>query len=118
MSDLSGIAQNQIGRNMQQLVNPLFWVAEFAVFGFAYIALFFFWRYVPRQVRATAMAVSGLWLLAMLGTGVLREVRIFSELSALLLLVIALGVQGWSEKDPCGAVRNGSCSLFGGDRST
>jgi hypothetical protein len=98
-----GFAQNQIHENVHQLVNPLFWASELAVFGFAYTALFFFWKYVPQQVRATAMVISGLWSMAMLVTGILREVRIFSELSALLLLVIALGVHGWCERETLAA---------------
>jgi uncharacterized membrane-anchored protein len=49
-------------------------------------------------VRLTVLAVCGLWIAMMAMTGVLREVRIFSELSALVLLVVGLGVHGWLEE--------------------
>ena len=93
-----GMPQNQLSLNLHQLTNPLFWLSEASVFGFAYVATILFWRYVPGQVRLTVLAVCGLWIAMMAMTGVLREVRIFSELSALVLLVVGLGVHGWLEE--------------------
>ena len=97
-ANCEGMAQNQLRENLRQFPNPLFWLSELSVFGLAYAAAIVFWRYVPRQVRVTAIAVYGLWLAGMMVAGILREVRIFSELSALLLLVVALGIHGWLEE--------------------
>jgi uncharacterized membrane protein len=94
-SSCGEMTQNQFSENVRQMFNPLFWLSESAVFGFAYVGLFLFWRFVPVRVRVTSIAVFALWGAAMLAAGVLREVRIFSELSAVVLLVIGSGVHGW-----------------------
>ncbi len=91
----SGAMQNQVLENLHQMKNPLFWLSETAVFGFAWVAAVLVWRYVPRRMRWLAVAVYALWLGEMSVVGVLREVRVFSELSALLLLVIATGLREW-----------------------
>jgi hypothetical protein len=91
------MAQNQLVNNLHQLPNPLFWLSELSVFGYAYIAAIVFWRFIPVRVRVTSMAVFALWLSVMTIAGVLREVRIFSELSALLLLMVGLGAHRWLE---------------------
>lgn len=87
--------ENQFTENLHQLVNPLFWMSEVAVFGFAYVAAVVLWRYVPITIRVTSIAVGSLWIGAMFMAGVLRELRIFSELSPLLLLAVGTGLQGW-----------------------
>ena len=87
--------ENQLRENLHQMVNPLFWLSETAVFGFAWVAAVLFWRYVPRALRWTMVLVSLGWVAEMAMVGVLREVRIFSELSGVLLLVVASGVRGW-----------------------
>jgi hypothetical protein len=92
------MSQNQLRENLLQMRNPLFWVSEVSIFGFAWIAAVAFWRYVPARVRVMSATVFLLWFFAMTVAGVLREVRIFSELSALLLLVVGLGVHGWLEQ--------------------
>ena len=92
------MAQNQMAENIHQLLNPLFWVSELSVFGFAWVAVILLWRFVPWNVRATSIVIFVLWSVAMTVTGVLREVRIFSELSAVAFLVIGLGVRGWLEE--------------------
>ncbi len=96
-SECIGTVQNQLTNNLHQLTNPLFWLSELSVFGFAYVGAILFWRFVPIHVRVMAVAVYALWIGAMSFSGILREVRIFSELSALVLLVVALGVHGWLE---------------------
>jgi hypothetical protein len=97
-SSCGAMAQNQLSENLRQLPNPLFWLSESAVFGFAYVAVILFWRFIPMRVRITSTAVFALWSVAMLKAGILREVRIFSELSAVVLLAIGLGVHGWLQE--------------------
>ena len=92
------MAQNQLHENLHQLPNPLFWLSESSVFGFAYVAAIIFWRDIPRRLRITGLVVYGIWLAGMMVVGVMREVRIFSELSALLLLMVASGVHRWLER--------------------
>lgn len=97
-SSCGGMTQNQFSENVHQMFNPLFWLSESAVFGFAYVAAILFWRFVPVRVRVTSIAVFVLWGAAMTVVGILREVRIFSELSAVVLLMIGLGVHGWLQE--------------------
>jgi hypothetical protein len=52
-------------------------------------------------VQRTVLAVYALWIVGMMMVGVLREVRIFSELSSLILLLVGLGVRGWLEEQNC-----------------
>lgn len=92
-----GMLEDQVAGNLRQTADPLFWLSELSVFGFAYVAAILFWKYVPKQLRITSFGVYVLWVTAMCFAGVLREVRIFSELSALLLLVVGTGVHGWLE---------------------
>lgn len=94
-SGCTGQAQNQLAYNLSQLANPLFWLSESTVFGFGYVALILLWRLVPMRLRVTAGATYVLWLGGMTVVGILREVRIFSELSALLLLLVATGLNQW-----------------------
>ena len=88
----TGEAQNQLTYNLSQLSNPLFWLSESTVFGFGYVALILLWHFIPRRLRLTAAATYILWLAGMSRVGILREIRIFSELSALLLLLVAVGL--------------------------
>jgi hypothetical protein len=97
-SSCGAMAQNQIAENIHQLFNPLFWISGSAVFGFGYVAAILVWRFVPWGVRATSIGIFALWSAAMIVTGILREVRIFSELSAVVLLVVGLGVRGWLQE--------------------
>lgn len=90
--------ENHLSGNLHQFGNPLFWVSILSTFGFAYVASFFLWRYIPAHVRRTVIVVFLLWSAAMLYAGILREVRIFSELSALLFLANALGLHHWLAK--------------------
>ena len=89
--------EHHLKENLHQLRNPFFWLAELSVFGFCYVAFILFWRYIPRRVRLTFFSVYCIWVFGMTFVGILREVRIFSELSALLLLAVALGVHNWLE---------------------
>jgi hypothetical protein len=91
--------QYQLPMNLRQLVNPLFWASALAVFGYAYVAAILCWRFVPMRVRRTSLLLGGLWTITMMITGVMREIRIFSELSAVLLLVITMGVHGRLTRD-------------------
>ena len=67
------MAQNQLSENIHQMFNPLFWLSESAVFGFAYIAVILFWRFVPKRVRFTSIVVFVLWAAAMIVAGVLAR---------------------------------------------
>lgn len=106
-----GMLQNQVAENLHQAANPLFWLSELSVFGFAYVAAMVFWKHVPKQLRITSVGVYVLWIVAMCFAGVLREVRIFSELSALLLLVVGTGVHGWLETRRPEAVGDPACEM-------
>jgi len=82
----------ELGGNLHQMLNPLFWLSESAVFGYAWVSIFFFWRYVPARIRWTAIITYAAWTLSLLFTGILREVRIFSEVSIIVVLVTATGI--------------------------
>jgi hypothetical protein len=88
-------SQNQIAENMRQLPNPLFYVSEASLFGYAYVPLIIFWRYIPERYWKTSVVVGAIWFAGMFLVGVLREVRIFSELSGLVLLMAAGALNNW-----------------------
>jgi hypothetical protein len=99
-------SQNQIAENVRQLPNPLFYVSEASIFGYAYVPLIIFWRYIPERYWKTSVVVGALWFVAMFLVGVLREVRIFSELSGLVLLMSAAALNNWEtsrQETPVGA---------------
>jgi hypothetical protein len=98
--------EHQLSKNLQQLSNPFFWLAELSVFGFCYFAAILFWEYIPKRVRITSVGVYVVWLTGMTFVGILREIRIFSELSALLLLAVALGVNARLQTPPEVAAAN------------
>lgn len=106
-----GMLEDQLANNIHQTANPLFWLSELSVFGFAYVAAILFWKYVPKQLRITSVVVYVLWVAAMCFVGILREVRIFSELSALLLLVVGTGVHGWLEARRHEVVGDETCEM-------
>lgn len=91
----SGPPEHHLGMNLRQMGNPLFWAAFPAVYGFAWVAAFIFWRFVSARTRRTVGGLFAAWFLVMLVTGVIREIRIFAELSAPLLIVITEGVGAW-----------------------
>jgi hypothetical protein len=91
----AGPPEHHLGMNLRQMANPLFWAAFPAVYGFAWVAALIFWRFVPVRTRRTVGGLFAAWFLVMVVTGVIREIRIFSELSAPLLIVIAEGVSAW-----------------------
>jgi hypothetical protein len=62
-------------------------------------------------LRITSVGVYVQWIAAMCFAGVLREVRIFSELSALLLLVVGTGVHGWLQTRRPEAVGDPACEM-------
>ncbi len=83
--------QTQLLFNIKQLVNPLFWASLPGVFGFTWVLLIFLWKDIPTAIRRAMMCVGIPWIAAMLLSGILRELRIFSELSVLVVLAIATG---------------------------
>ncbi len=99
-----GMVQDQVSENLRQLLNPLFWLSVSSVFGYGYVAVLLFWRDIPKRIRVTTVLVFAGWIAAISVFGVVREIRIFSELSVLLLLAAALGVHGWLEKRQLNAI--------------
>jgi hypothetical protein len=98
------MVQDQVSENLRQLLNPLFWLSVSSVFGYGYVAVLLFWRDIPKRIRVTTVLVFAGWIAAISVFGVVREIRIFSELSVLLLLAAALGVHGWLEKRQLNAI--------------
>ena len=83
---------NQLSYNFHQLLNPLFWVSLVSLFGYLWIPLLLLWKEIPRRLRLTFASLFALWFAAMFYAGVLRELRVFSELSPLLLVALASGL--------------------------
>ncbi|MBT9331359.1 hypothetical protein [Paracidobacterium acidisoli] len=86
------LMQNQLRSNLSQLVNPLFWISIFSVFAYLWVAVVALWPWISQRMRYTFAITAAAWGLLMFGAGILREIRIFSELSALLVVVIASGL--------------------------
>ncbi|MBS1798807.1 MAG: hypothetical protein JSS95_03180 [Acidobacteria bacterium] len=91
----AGPPEYHMGMNLRQMANPLFWAALPGVFGFAWVAALIFWRYATLRTRRTVAGLFAVWFVVMMVTGIIREIRIFSELSAPLLIVVAEGLSGW-----------------------
>lgn len=92
------MAQDQLSYNVHQLANPLFWISVASVFGFGYVPLLLFWRNIPTRVRLTCVIVFAVWAVGMAKVGILREIRIFSELSILILLMTTLAFATAAER--------------------
>jgi hypothetical protein len=83
--------QTQLLFNLKQLFNPLFWASLPCVFGFTWILIALLWKDMPIAIRRANVWVGVPWIAAMFWSGILRELRIFSELSVLAVLAIATG---------------------------
>jgi hypothetical protein len=88
----AGLAQDQLRSNLMQSLNPLFWISILSLFAYLWIALVFLWPWISRRLKYTFCVTAAAWLLIMLGAGILREIRIFSELSTLVIVLIASGL--------------------------
>jgi hypothetical protein len=87
----TGFFNLAVKTNVHSMLNPGQWPLFASLFGFLWIPLFLGRRYIRNRgiARATAVIVP-LWLMAMFLVGVVVEVRVFSELAAILALVGAL----------------------------
>lgn len=88
----SEMSQNQFTYNLHQFANPLFWISIVSVYGFGYIPVILFWGRIPLRVRRTSLLIFSIWFVGMMRVGILREIRIYSELSSLILLMIVLAL--------------------------
>ena len=89
------IGLDKLRYNAGQLFNPLFWMSFLSMFGYLWVALVLLWPWVSRRFRYTFAITFACWFVVMFRFGILREVRLFAELSTLLLIVIAQGAHKW-----------------------
>lgn len=87
------MSEVHLAANMRQMANPLFWLSISSVFAYAWMALVTLWKDIPLAVRRAVLWVFLPWCCAMVYAGILRELRIFSDLSVLVVLAVATGLQ-------------------------
>jgi hypothetical protein len=94
----NGVAMFRVGENIHFLLNPGQWPLLLSIFGFTLPLLVFGFRWIQdRRIRTACLLFFPLWFAVMMITGVIVEVRVFDELSALLSLACALIVYHWAE---------------------
>jgi hypothetical protein len=91
----AGLVENHLSENLVQLVNPLFWVSIVSLFAYLWIGLALLWAWIAPRLRYAFLITAGIWTLIMLAVGLIREIRVFSELSALLIVLIGSGLHRW-----------------------
>ena len=89
------LAENQLGYNLRQLANPVFWVAAASVFAYAWVALFPLWKHIDTRLRRSFTVLIWLWTVPMFLVAILRELRVFAELSPFLIVLLANGLSGY-----------------------
>ena len=86
------IFSNKLYENARQIVNPLAWISMPSIFGYMWIPLILVWRNIAPRLRYSFAMIAFLWLIVMIPVGVIRELRIFSELSSFLIVALASGL--------------------------
>ncbi len=98
----NGIFELQFRHNLKMLFNPPQWPLFFSLFGFTLPLFFHGYRAIGDRPLARSIAVLlVLWTVPMLFIGVILELRIFNELTAVLAPAIALIVWNrWLHPEP------------------
>lgn len=87
--------------NIRAVLNPGQWPLLTSICGFSWIPILVWRRWiVHRGVYVTTLVMMSLWFLLMMVVGVIIEIRIFGELSALLALAVAVALHArWKKAD-------------------
>lgn len=84
-----GIFVWQAGRNLANLLDPIYWPNLASALGFLWLVVLLGWRHLPPALKR-GLWIAPLWLIGMLMVGRVTEVRIFGELG--VYVAIAAGV--------------------------
>lgn len=94
----NGVFVFNVAKNLRFLLNPGEWPQLLSIFGFTLPLLVLGFRWIrDRRVQTACLIMIPLWFLSMMIVGVIIEVRIFDELSAILSLALALIIYNWAE---------------------
>lgn len=94
----NGVFVLNVAKNLRFLLNPGEWPQLLSIFGFALPLLVLGFRWIQdRRIQSACLVMVPLWFLSMMMVGVIIEVRIFDELSAILSLAVALIVYNWAK---------------------
>ena len=87
----NGLFAFQLAHNVKSLLNPAQWPLFLSLFGFTLPLFFWGYRWIGNRALARSVAILlGVWVAAMMLVGVIVEIRVFDELTAFLVPVIAL----------------------------
>jgi hypothetical protein len=93
-----GIMTLHLAQNIHFLLNPSEWPQLLGIYGFTLPILMLGFHWIgDRRIRTACLLMVPLWFVVMMITGVIVEVRVFDELSALLALAMGLIVYRWAE---------------------
>jgi hypothetical protein len=89
------LGENHFYYNLTQLVNPLFWVSIASTFAYLWVLLAFLWKKSDRRLKYSFLCVFAVWLLLLFKTTILRELRLFSDLSIPFVVTLGSGIMVW-----------------------
>ncbi len=86
-----GLAQLHLIYNLHELLRPQQWPLLASIFGFLLPVLLLGFSYIrDRRIAVGCALMLPLWCAIMLVTGVLIEIRIFTEMNSIVALALAL----------------------------
>jgi hypothetical protein len=94
---LAGGMVLQIGGNMLDMVQPFRWPVAFSELCWLWLPVFCFWRLIDHvQLKRAIRILTPYWVIGMSMVGVLRETRVFGELTILYwMAALVLGRWFW-----------------------
>ena len=95
-SDLEPVL-TRVVYNVHILRNPLQWFKLLSNFGFLWIVLLVWRKYIVDPFLLAGLGITGLWLVILFGTGVYDEVRIFTDLASFVSVAVAVTI--WNRFD-------------------
>jgi len=94
----NGVFVFNVAKNIRFLLNPGEWPQLLSIFGFTLPLLVLGYSWIrDRRIQRACLIMVPLWFVGMMMVGVIIEIRIFNELSALLSLAVTLIVYNWAQ---------------------
>lgn len=89
------LAESHLMANLTQFANPLFWISFASTFAYLWIVLLCLWRQTDERLRRAFAVLFAVWFAVLLKTTIMRELRLFGDMSPFFVVVLASGVGAW-----------------------
>jgi len=89
------LAESHLLANLTQFANPLFWISFASTFAYLWIVLLCVWRLADERLRRAFAILFAVWFAVLLKTTIMRELRLFGDMSPFFVVVLASGVGAW-----------------------